>query len=720
MPDRLSCFLFNCEQSRFVSLKKAATLVLISILAALSIAPTSAMAQTASPGFVYALAARGTQVIINWEPTVTSGAITYYVYRAAGATIPSFPGAAWTEITGGACTGQFNSSWVDEDVKANSSQYWYVVTAKVSTDTESVASPVNNGLAANYLPTTTATSYQWYIGTTTLPPLEPTGVELSGADVTITMSWDAVPSTNIDHYNVYRSELSGVTGELVGVVDAPTTTFDDTDTNPLPTEPLEKFHHYWYRVEAVDDQGGVGYKSIERHYRTVSSADLDAPHGGASTPQVGADTCMVCHDPHCAEAPKLLCSPTEIGEPELCLSCHDGTGSRYDIRFEFTEHALSSHEVTITAGDGSTVIAGGFTCVDCHTPHGDPEAVGSFKLLYVDGVKSGNGVCYGSGCHGATNSDHWAGDMSAFDDSDHNTAIPDPASGTEVKCSTCHMPHASPNEALWTSAEYRACLVCHSGENVSLSSPDIYMRMTANEDHDSHHDVLARDQVVNGTYIACQNCHNTHLVTTDNPLVDPDDPSMAGQLADGPNDPMSVANGAATAPKYNSFCFSCHDGTLPTAVQTGGWVDPPDDNGLLPTAAGQTLADLFVLNNHGAAVSKAPVLDPAVGYVRGDTLSCMSCHEPHGTINNYNLRSDVVADDGTSPRTNRLLVRVVDASGNETGYFDTRFFCFSCHVQTTASPQGHLSGTAAKDLNMFPNNCTDKACHQHGSTSRRF
>ncbi|MDA3937198.1 MAG: hypothetical protein PF636_10175, partial [Actinomycetota bacterium] len=187
--------------------------------------------------------------------------------------------------------------------------------------------------------------------------------------------------------------------------------------------------------------------------------------------------------------------------------------------------------------------------------------------------------------------------------------------------------------------------------------------------------------------------------------------------------PMSVAGGAADAPKYNDFCFKCHDGVLPTAAQTDGWVDPPDANGQLPTVYAETLEYLFTQNNHGSANSMSPVLDPAVGYARGDTLSCMSCHEPHGTINNFNLRSDVIAKNGTSPKSNRLLVRILDSSGNPTGAYDTRFFCFSCHVQTGSSPAGHFMTTKPaqpKTLYYFPNTCTDRACHQHGSTSRRF
>jgi predicted CXXCH cytochrome family protein len=674
--------------------------------------PAVAVAQTASPGFVYAEAVRGHVVVINWEPTTTGGTIDYYIYRGTGATEPSWPGG-YSKIA--TVSGQTMQSYVDEDPKATSTRYWYVVTAKSSTDTESNPSPTGNGLTSRYQPVSTSNMYRYYIGPTTGPPVEPKGLELSGADSTITIDWDAVPSTNVDHYNIYRSEQSGVEGTLVAQVSAPTTIYDDGG--------VEKYKHYYYRVSAVDDQSNEGYKSIEHMYRTVSSADIDAPHGGSAVATLtpGQDTCGMCHKVHVADAPKLLLADDELGEPALCLSCHDGTGSRYDVRREFTDTSNSSHEVTITAGDGSTVVAGMFDCVDCHTPHGDPDAVGSKKLLYANGATEGNDVCYGSECHGSSSSTHWAGDMQAFEDSVHNSEVPDPPSGTKVICSTCHMPHASPNESLNVMTSYRNCLDCHSSEHVEMDTPDIYTRLTMNQDHESHHDVLERDQVANGTYMSCQNCHNTHIVSAEYPLVDPDDPSLDGQWTESRTTSLAISNGSATAPKYNGFCLTCHDGSLPTSVDTSPWAEAPDDNGLLV----ENILDRWTNNNaHGAlSAGGTPILNPASGYAYQDTLSCLTCHESHGTINNSNLRCDVPAKDGTTLATARLLVPRLDSSGNETGSYDTRFFCMSCHLRQANNPPNHsaTNQNQPKTFYYFPTTCSDRACHTHGTTSaRRF
>jgi len=681
------------------------------VLGLLVMTPQLAYGQTAAPGFVYAEAVRGHVVVINWEPTATSGTITYYVYRGQGSAEPSWPGG-YTRV--GTVVGQTMQSYVDESAKATSTRYWYVVTAKSSTDTESNQSPTGNGLATRYQPVSTSNAYRMYVGPTTGPPVEPMNVELSGADTTITVDWDVVPSTNTNHYNIYRSEQSGVDGTLVAQVASPTSIYVDSSA--------ERYKHFYYRVSAVDDLGNEGYKSIEKHYRTVSSADIDTPHGGSkSALEPGQNTCKICHDVHCADAPKLLCAEETLGEPELCMSCHDGTGSRYDTRREFTDISMSSHEVTITADDGSVVVVGAFTCVHCHTPHSDPQAAGSKKLLDVDGVTEGNEVCYGSGCHGPDPTDHWAGDMSVFESSIHSTGMPDPPSGTKVKCSTCHIPHSSPNEYLLVMTSYRSCIECHSAENVDLESPDIYTRMTMNQDHKSHHDVLERDQDANGTFITCQNCHNTHIVNYEYPLVDPDNPSTAGQWTESRNASLAIAGGSATAPKYNGFCLTCHDGTLPTSTETASWVDPPDDNGLLV----ENIADRWANNNaHGALnAGGTPILNPSSGYAFGDTLSCLACHEAHGTVNSSNLRCDVRAKDGTALATARLLVPRLDASGNSTGDYDTRFFCMSCHLRQINNPPSHASTNQnqPKTFYYFPTTCSARACHAHGTTSaRRF
>ena len=82
--------------------------------------PVHADAVTSPPGFVYATAIRGHIVVVNWEPTPTSGTITYYIYRGEGATEPSWPGG-YTQV--GSVVGQTQQSYVNSSVKKTSTRY---------------------------------------------------------------------------------------------------------------------------------------------------------------------------------------------------------------------------------------------------------------------------------------------------------------------------------------------------------------------------------------------------------------------------------------------------------------------------------------------------------------------------------------------------------------------------------------------------------------------
>ena len=83
--------------------------------------------------------------------------------------------------------------------------------------------------------------------------------------------------------------------------------------------------------------------------------------------------------------------------------------------------------------------------------------------------------------------------------------------------------------------------------------------------------------------MACQDCHGTHGVTADEPLVDPRDKATAW-------------TGGASA-----FCLRCHDGF------------------------------------RGSDVASSAANGPHA------TVECSACHEPHGAGNSSGLRGDVTS-----------------------------------------------------------------------------
>ena len=227
---------------------------------------------------------------------------------------------------------------------------------------------------------------------------------------------------------------------------------------------------------------------------------------------------------------------------------------------------------------------------------------------------------------------------------------------------------------------------CHGGRQ-NATTPDILSLISSAADHRNRHDITAEDQALTGARITCQNCHNTHAVTAQYPLVDPNDPSLSGAWTQG----------------IIPFCLRCHDGALPSATQTEPWVLAPLAAGGATTTA--NIASAYTANVHGFGESTdtALYLRPEMGYVIGDVLTCDTCHSGHGTVNPVNLKQDISSADG-SLVINGLLVAPVPGGG-----YDTRFLCGACHDIT---PARHLTASGgATSIEAFPLDCTE--CHSH-------
>jgi len=216
--------------------------------------------------------------------------------------------------------------------------------------------------------------------------------------------------------------------------------------------------------------------------------------------------------------------------------------------------------------------------------------------------------------------------------------MPYPPSGTEIKCIMCHTPHGSPNENLKNQKEEFSCFVCHAGERVGVgcsdchteppSVPNIFARFSASPDPDTHHDIWDEDQAQDASKIECVNCHNPHGCTASKIVVNPDSPSPFNLWTD----------------TINMFCVVCHDDAYPTADQTQPYA---------PGVEGPTLVNIkeaFYWGTDGKAdqhgdrwASKTLILDPDMGFKRGEVLECIDCHDPHGGINGYNLRSEITS-----------------------------------------------------------------------------
>lgn len=195
---------------------------------------------------------------------------------------------------------------------------------------------------------------------------------------------------------------------------------------------------------------------------------LAAPAIAATAPHVAAetapDTCAMCHRAHTATAPFGRSAP-DSWEPTgnalflaavdasgttadtlLCFACHgvDALGSGTDVQSSFL--ATSAHDLAPrSAPYGPSVLQ----CSSCHDSHGSDKAAPGVPYPYLLRVRTPTGTAVFAGeeycatCHFADRPDDvWDG-LAVFKQTAHFTALPEPVSGTRIRCANCHVAHGS-------------------------------------------------------------------------------------------------------------------------------------------------------------------------------------------------------------------------------------------------------------------------------------
>ena len=113
------------------------------------------------------------------------------------------------------------------------------------------------------------------------------------------------------------------------------------------------------------------------------------PHG----PYLGSpDACGACHVSHAAYCEPLVIRPSQTA---MCLFCHDGTGSIYNVYnavYGFGPLSGSTHFHSV-ANTGNPAVGSVVECAYCHNPHSSAP-----KLLWnmFDETTVATGV-YGPG-----------------------------------------------------------------------------------------------------------------------------------------------------------------------------------------------------------------------------------------------------------------------------------------------------------------------------------
>lgn len=437
--------------------------------------------------------------------------------------------------------------------------------------------------------------------TDSILPNPPTGVTGTGrTENKVELAWKpGSDNTGIAAYNIYRS-VDGVSYVYLTIVPGNKLTFTDTGLNAGTK--------YYYKVTSLDLAGNESTQasSTAVAVSTVGNGRTN-PHG--SYPKL-TDTCGKCHITHRGLKTNLF---KDTQEQKVCFVCHNGTGSQYDVQTEYQPSHTSRHPLPMEVT--------GKECASCHNPHlssaSTPRLLNPQKLDGSGSVNSGSEVCMA--CHGdgvvnyPAMADDVAGSKAAFATSIHNISpkMPNPPSGTQIKCVNCHLNHSSDNVRLTRAKEEENCYQCHSKRPGAPPVPDIedLFKLT------SRHKISDTDQATDGSKVECVNCHNPHEVTDTNKISDP-------------NNTLTVWTGDIT-----NFCIQCHKaGPYPQKTVS--------QNTLVPYTV--VFPNLTFTSNAGGWDKAAFVTTGSTGHYNPTApavrLECTTCHDPHGTPNTWLTR----------------------------------------------------------------------------------
>lgn len=374
-------------------------------------------------------------------------------------------------------------------------------------------------------------------------------------------------------------------------------------------------------TSGIKDSSGVYLAKDFTWSFTTGSTELNDPHGNYLE---NTNLCATCHQTHNALNTSLLNKSTETA---LCFTCHDGSGSNYNVSAGMvdTTNNQSFHPIMDTGNLKAQQL---FQCSDCHNPHGDKDAQGNYyaRLLKItDGtttVYQGNDFCLI--CHGkndrkftSTYYANTAGDHTNAIAAHYNTSNPAllPESGTKITCSQCHTSHSGRYNQLTDQQEENLCLTCHANAANSHSGTGNIQEQffgSSKVTIVSKHDITS----LNNGKVECTSCHGPHTVGTAS--------LSEGQAYSDLADPQNTKNvfttvagtPNATVGNMTAFCLRCHGGTPPVAARSLTQVVP------------FTILFPQLAFSNGSGWDKTSYLSTKHSQ---NGMGCEGCHEPHGS-----------------------------------------------------------------------------------------
>lgn len=487
------------------------------------------------------------------------------------------------------------------------------------------------------------------IADATIPSVVYANLHATGrTDTTVDLAWSpGSDNTGISAYRIWRS-LDGVSFVEAGIVSGTIRTYTDTG--------LDASTSYYYRLTALDEAGNESAPSNTIQVPTVGAFRVN-PHG--AYPKL-TGMCVKCHHTH-RGLKSMLFNDTQ--EQKVCFSCHNGTGSIYDVRAEYdpTVGWESRHPLPM--------MHTGKECASCHNPHlsatGDPKLLSAKK---ADGTIVSSGPQFCLVCHGdeVVNKIIYdiGGSHQPYIGSVHDEQMAPPLSGTRVTCTNCHRNHSSMEVRLTKAKEEENCYQCHSSTGIdadqyadrSSAYKTVLFSVYDDFQKQSHHKIENSDASPgDGSRLECVNCHNPHYITDDQAgnrkiISDPDNTNSTWLTSD----PLMG--------RTSNFCIRCHDTNTNDPAKLP--MQQVDDKTVVPYTV------KFPNNPVAAFTTNAGGWDKS-GYTAGghysSNIECLICHDPHGT--DYTWLTVLPEDPSTAPSS---------SSG----------ICLKCHGNQTGRPAG--------------------------------
>jgi predicted CXXCH cytochrome family protein len=388
-----------------------------------------------------------------------------------------------------------------------------------------------------------------------------------------------------------------------------------------------------FAVSSANAAVALEAKGAELCYKCHPELKQKFTQAAVHTP-VKMGLCESCHNPHTAKYPKLL----RFQGADLCYSCHAKQKSEFSGK-------VSVHR---PIKDGK--------CTACHDPHAAPQ---KFQL-----AKSGGELCLT--CHSAlkdkpkkfTHAPFQTGNCvichqphassepallkastSRICTSCHNLAAPQikrahgPFSMDKVACEQCHNPHGSDNKGLIKSIAHQPFAQGRCGNCHQVTGPDPKKTNLAGKD-------------------LCLTCHAKIAQTLKEKGLHP--PVAAGQCTACHTPHASEAKGLIKA-KERNVCLACHT-KIEERFRASKAFHPEDaaegrctachkpHNSDQPTLlAGEPLKLCGTCHSTHASLSHpmgAGITDPR----SNSPVTCLSCHDPHGTTVEKFLRGNPKRD----------------------------------------------------------------------------